>query len=477
MAHAVSIVLIRHRPQLEVLWARRGASAPFLSGFNAFPGGFISDTDMGRVDGDMVQAQRFAILRELLEETGILLEPTGIQIPGSDADSPSVGEPLHARLLNASKMLGGHLRMIGDWPSPEYLGAPFTTTFFTAANHNEGSAYPTDRELEDHEWVAPSDALRRWHQGEVLLAPPTLWFLQQLTSMAWSEMSTPADPADHLSSGSPIRADIQLMPVKTPTLPPATHTNCYLVGERNLWIVEPASASASEIDRLCRRIDERCADGARVRGVILTHHHHDHIGGVEAMMTRYGVDCWAHPETASRVPFPVHQMLNEGDRLPHSDGRDWQVLFTPGHAPGHICLFSPNDRTMIVGDMVAGLGTILVEPVDGDMAAYLRSLERMKTYDPACLLPSHGPVIGGAVYTLDRYIAHRLMRERKIFESLSMTPQDLQTLVHHAYDDAPAFLRQGPGGGIAGLSLHAHLIKLAGEGRAHTTDGGWYRIA
>ena len=132
---------------------------------------------------------------------------------------------------------------------------------------------------------------------------------------------------------------------------------------------------------------------------------------------------------------------------------------------------------MIVGDMVAGVGTILVEPRDGDMALYLESLRRMTAYMPSCLLPSHGPAIGGAVHTLKRYISHRLMRESKVLNALSREPITLEVLVHDAYDDAPAFLREGLGGGLAGLSLHAHLLKLLADGLVVEKDGAWSRCS
>ena len=128
---------------------------------------------------------------------------------------------------------------------------------------------------------------------------------------------------------------------------------------------------------------------------------------------------------------------------------------------------------MVVGDMVAGLGSILVEPNDGDMTDYLESLRRMITYNPSCLLPSHGPPIGGAIEKLEQYIEHRLARESSIVDVLRGGETDFMAILALVYADVPAVLRGGPGGGIAGLSLRSHLIKLEREGRVGRVDDQW----
>jgi len=255
--------------------------------------------------------------------------------------------------------------------------------------------------------------------------------------------------------------------LRTPTLPPATHTNCIVIGGDQLTLIDPASPYPREQEALERYLDERCARGAHIARVALTHHHPDHIGGVSRLVERYGCSVWAHPETARLVPFQVEKLIEDGDVI-WVGGEEVQrliALHTPGHAPGHLCFVNPDTREAVVGDMVAGEGTILIDPDEGDMGLYLKQLARLERLQLTALWPSHGPALNSEV--LARYRAHRLARERKLLTALSETEwRGLKELAELAYDDAPAQVRQGPTGGLAGRSAWAHLIKLEREGRA-----------
>lgn len=271
---------------------------------------------------------------------------------------------------------------------------------------------------------------------------------------------------------------VELFPARTPTLPPATHTNSYAVGEREVLLVEPATPYDDERRDWLAWARAFAGQGRRVIGVVLTHHHEDHAGGASFFADALGVPLLAHPATAARLPgVHVERNLEDGDLLA-LDGPSamlLRVLHTPGHAPGHVCLFDEETGTAIVGDMVASEGTILIEPVDGDMIAYLAELDRLANLSALVALPAHGEPIDDPTTLFRRYITHRLAREAKVVAALAPAPPEgtsLDALVPVAYADTPPLLWP-----LARMSLEAHLVKLVRDGRATRTGSGGYRLA
>jgi glyoxylase-like metal-dependent hydrolase (beta-lactamase superfamily II) len=179
----------------------------------------------------------------------------------------------------------------------------------------------------------------------------------------------------------------------------------------------------------------------------------------------------AHAETAKHVRVDV--TLADGERIPllPGAGGDWtlEVLHTPGHAPGHLCLFHRRTGTLLTGDQVpGGTGTVIIDPPDGDMAAYLRSLERLAALPVRTLFPGHGGPQGAALRRIRKLIEHRLGRETRVLAALGPEPRGLAELVEFAYADTPRELWP-----YAERSLLAHLIKLESEGRVQRAGSAW----
>lgn len=267
---------------------------------------------------------------------------------------------------------------------------------------------------------------------------------------------------------------LTMLSLRTPTLAPATHTNVYLVGSREMVLVEPASPYPDEIDRATAWVEAECTRGRRLRAILLTHHHADHVGGAAAMRSRLGAPLWAHPSTAERLEGTVRidRFLEDGERIELDGPRPLalEAVHTPGHAPGHLCFREPSSRALLAGDMVASVGTILVEPTDGDMRAYLASLEYMDELDPAVLLPAHGMPIAAARELLRFYVRHRLAREAKVLAALSALGRaaHVHEIVPAAYADTPQAVF-----GLAALSASAHLIKLEHDGKVARRGNAW----
>mgnify|MGYP002355828001 CR=1 FL=1 len=139
------------------------------------------------------------------------------------------------------------------------------------------------------------------------------------------------------------------------------------------------------------------------------------------------------------------------------------AMHTPGHAPGHLVFCERHTGLAYAGDMVAGTGTILIDPEDdGDMSAYLASLEKIAAAGPLALIPAHGPVIEDPQGCLRRYRTHRMMREERILAAIPSAWRAVSAVLAEAYADTPVALWP-----LAARSLEAHLRKLATEGRIH----------
>lgn len=262
-----------------------------------------------------------------------------------------------------------------------------------------------------------------------------------------------------------------VLPQRTPTLPPATHTNCVLFAGERLIVVDPASPYEDEQARLHAFIEDFVAAGVPLNRIVLTHHHRDHVGGVEALRKLYSVPVAAHPETASLLPNgpSVDEFLEDGDRIVLGSTGALDVLHTPGHAPGHIVLVDDRTGAAALGDMVAGDSTIVVDPPLGNMDQYLLQLARLEARQFPVAVAAHGGVLLDPTRRLFETRRHRVWREGVILAALQTGgPQRIEALLPATYGDVdpralPIALRQ----------LLAHLEKLEEDGRVVRSGAKW----
>lgn len=267
---------------------------------------------------------------------------------------------------------------------------------------------------------------------------------------------------------------VALFPARTPTLPPATHTNSYALGEKQVVLVEPATPFDDERQAWLDWAQEIQDEGRDVLAIFVTHHHSDHIGGAAWLSRQLDLPLWGHAATAQLLPeLNFQRLLADGEEL-ILDGpspQHWRVLHTPGHAPGHLCLHERRLKVLVVGDMVASEGTILIDPQDGDLTTYLEQLARLAGLDAKVGLPAHGAPIEQPEILFRHYIAHRLRRERKVLEALAALGEEggtVEDMLPVAYGDTAEQLWP-----LATLSLLSHLVKLQGEGQAYRHHHRW----
>jgi glyoxylase-like metal-dependent hydrolase (beta-lactamase superfamily II) len=205
---------------------------------------------------------------------------------------------------------------------------------------------------------------------------------------------------------------------------------------------------------------------------VLTHTHRDHSPGALALHEATGAPIAGRAARADSVHdahVPFDRVLTDGDVV-KVDGTQLQVVHTPGHASNHLCYLLTATRMLFTGDHVVQGSTVVIGPPDGNMNAYLRSLERVNSLDVAIFAPGHGYLIGQPRSEVTRLIAHRLSREAKVRTALSEAGgrATLEALLPRVYDDVPSTLHP-----VAARSLRAHLEKLAEDGVVGVNDGVW----
>ncbi len=245
-------------------------------------------------------------------------------------------------------------------------------------------------------------------------------------------------------------------------------TNQYVVGKnRGAVVIDVALSADSNLDGI---IEQAEAMGAsKIDKILLTHIHSDHCGGALALKKRSGAKIGIHRSRAGYLGGEDFQ-YGDGDRIAFGGG-ELQVVHTPGHESGHCCFYEPADRVLFSGDHIMGYGTSVIRPPDGDMAAYIRSLERLLDLSISLILPGHGPLVGKPEAKIKEYIEHRMMREQQVIDALRKGRNTIGAMTEMIYVDV-----SGPLKHVAEFSVEAHLIKLIREGRVRQEGDRYFWI-
>ena len=238
-------------------------------------------------------------------------------------------------------------------------------------------------------------------------------------------------------------------------------TNTYLVGIDEIAVIDPGPEDESHLDAVTG------CGGDRIRWIVCTHTHRDHSPGAAALREATGAEVLAW---GNRDGLKVDRRLRQGDRIEATEFR-LTAHHTPGHASNHLCYLLEEERTLFSGDHVMEGSTVVISPPDGDMAAYLESLERIRKLRLKAIAPGHGHVIDDPRTVLQWYVEHRLEREQQVLSAVQEAgTTKIADLVAGIYPDLDEELVP-----VARRTVHAHLLKLAEEGRVEgrTATGKW----
>lgn len=263
----------------------------------------------------------------------------------------------------------------------------------------------------------------------------------------------------------PLTPRVRRLTAPNPGMMTGPGTNSYIIGNDELTVIDPGPAIESHIEALIAAV------GGKLRRILTTHTHFDHSPAAAALKAATGAEV-----LGMRAPPQANQdQAYAPDRVPAHDeviacgDFSLRAVHTPGHASNHLCYLLVEDKLLFTGDHVMQGSTVVITPPDGEMGAYLRSLEGLLALDMTAIAPGHGHLIEKPQDEARRLIAHRLKREQKVVEGFAAkNPATLDDLVPVVYADTPVKLHVA-----AKRSLHAHLLKLQADGRVSLQGDLW----
>jgi len=524
---AATILLLRDGSEgLEILMTRRSPTASFAPGAYVFPGGTIDPLDAQPqvhalasrrpTQGDERLTQAIAAIRESFEELGVLLarRADGRHAGPEDVARLDRAKPFAAQCSEHGLTLAGdEVYVLAHWITDRDLPRRFDVHFLVARMPDAQTPVADESEQFEPVWVRPADALSRHEAGSFFMIFPTIRTLQRLAKFdsvgavlqacadeqpLWTScpragwlkeaearymeheapygelelVSPDGQIVHHLDwrTDQPARLlkNVTRVTAPNPGVMTGPGTNSYLVGDpaTGYVAIDPGPLDLEHIERIWR------AANGDIRLIVCTHSHADHSPGarpLQAMCKNQPpiLGLRSRPTARPASEFTPDRELGDGEEL-HLEAQGMRhtlkVIHTPGHAANHLCLVLKEDGLLFSGDHVLNGSTTVVDPPDGDMTAYLDSLDKLsracEEHGIGFILPAHGHVLGAAPQAIAHLKAHRLHREAKIAAAMRTQPHgSMEDWVALAYDDVPP--RMWP---VAQRSLLAHVQRIQALG-------------
>jgi glyoxylase-like metal-dependent hydrolase (beta-lactamase superfamily II)/8-oxo-dGTP pyrophosphatase MutT (NUDIX family) len=464
-----------------------------------------------------------AAVRECFEESGLLFAADGrgelVRLDGEGGAALRAWRgPLHRgerTLVELCREFGLTLALdrlvyLSHWLTPLGRAKRFDTRFFIAEVLAAQTAEFDGTEMVEQLWVAPAEALSR--KTSLKLLTPTQKTLELISRFAdvaslmawaaaprtvplimpraatgseglrpvlpdepaWAELGR-IDPAGHGRASYDIVTDravrlsdrVIRVTAGNGSMMTGPGTNTYLVdcGGNEWAAIDPGPAIEAHVDGVL------AAAPGPIRHIFATHTHTDHSPATVMLQSRTGATVHGLVSVNREwqdATFAPDVTLRGGERIALGPATTLAVIHTPGHASNHLCYLLEEEKTLFTGDHVMQASTVVINPPDGDMRAYIESLRSMLSLDLDWLAPGHGFLMPGPRLAMEKIIAHRLAREAKVVAALDeLAPASAETLLARVYADVPAKLHP-----MAMRSLTAHLLKLRDDGMARKDEAG-----
>lgn len=467
---------------------------------------------------DLHLTQAIAAIRESFEELGVLLARHADGRPASAADVDALDRQAafaaqcEARGLT---LAADQVFVLAHWITDRDLPRRFDVPFLVARMPEGQTPVADEAEQFEPVWVRPADALARHEAGTFFMIFPTIRTLERLQAFTAVEAVLKACageaplwtscPRAGLLAGQearymehempfgelhlvcpdgqllhhldwrtdqpvPLLKNVQRLTAPNPGVMTGPGTNSYLVGDPSTGYIaiDPGPNDSAHLQRLWAAAVDARGEAGDIRLIVCTHSHPDHSPGAQPLQALCKgkppiLGLPSAPTARAASQFTPDRALADGELLTlqgQAHSHTLEVLFTPGHAANHLCLVLREDALLFSGDHVLNGSTTVIDPPDGDMTAYLDSLDRLNAacaqYGIEHILPAHGYVLGFAPQTIAHLKAHRLKREAKVVAAMRSKPGgNIEEWVSLAYDDVPP--RMWP---VAQRSLLAHVQRI-----------------
>ena len=336
---AAAVISRNSGQEMEILLCHRVSEVPSFPDFWAFPGGGISRVDREAAEDNPSwfseredRESLIALLREMLEEVGIAPDGSGgfqnVQVEIMDQVNESKSE--WAKLVSEGTLSIDNFNpsLITQRTTPPVAPIRHRNRFYHVATRDASiePRLPSGRtEFDEFQWWKPNELLDAWLSHEVKLPPPQVTLIRDIVELGISELAKNPPSGYHRIEYA---NGVELVPIPTDTLPPATHTDCYVLGHPggSRILVDPAAKSIEALEILRNKVAEIEQSGSKIIATVFTHKHPDHIGDLSEISKFYQAPIFASKETLSVLPkCESDRILSEGDVI-RIDDEKWSVI-------------------------------------------------------------------------------------------------------------------------------------------------------